>query len=65
MTTETTTEIKEVMVRLPAGYHRKLEAIAEIEARKAGPQARKLVQDGIDNYLASHPEIASQFATAS
>lgn len=64
MSTQDTTVLKpEVLVRLPEDYRQKLELIAQREVRMTGPQARKLVMDGIDQYLGQHPELIEQLAS--
>lgn len=61
MSTEHTTILKpEVLVRLPEDYRLKLELIAQSEVRMTGPQARKLVMDGIDLYFEQNPKLAKQ-----
>jgi len=53
-------ETHDVMVRPSIDTHKKLIAIAKHEKRNPGPQALKLVEEGVNQYLIDHPEVAAQ-----
>lgn len=60
MSNQNDRETHDVMVRPSIDTHKKLIAIAKHEKRNPGPQALKLVEEGVNKYLIDHPEVASQ-----